>query len=61
MNKMVANIPLTVTLPNDDVAQSSHIAKLDLPQLPSAGREAHIVPGLALHCIPFFGVSRETM
>ena len=51
MNKMVANVPLTVTLTNGSVVRSSHIAELDLPQLPGAGREAHIVPGLALHSL----------
>ena len=49
LNKMVANVPLTITFPNGDAVRSSHIAELDLTQLPSTGREAHIVPGLALY------------
>ena len=48
---MIANAPLTVTLPNGDVVRSSHIAELDLPQLPRARREAHIVPELASHSL----------
>ena len=46
LNKMVADRPLTVTLPNSDTVRSSHIAELDLPLLPRGGRDAHIVPGL---------------
>ena len=48
LNKMVAD---KVTLPNDDIVRSSHIAELDIPPLPSAGRAAHIVPGLASHSL----------
>ena len=35
-----------MTLPNGDIVRSSHIAELDLPLLPSAGRTSHIVPGI---------------
>ena len=51
LNKMVADRPLTVKLPNGDTVRSSHIAELDLPLLPRGGREAHIVPGLASHSL----------
>ena len=51
LNKMVADRPLTVKLPNGDNVRSSHIAELDLPLLPRGGREAHIVPGLVSHSL----------
>ena len=40
-----------VMLPNGDVVSSSHIAKLNLPQLPQAARTAHVVLGLATHSL----------
>ena len=51
LNKMVADRPLRVKFPNSDTVCSSHIAELDLPLLPSRGRVAHIVPGLASHSL----------
>ena len=51
VNKKIAEIPLTVTLPNGDIVSSSHIAKLNLPLLPQAARTAHVVPGLASHSL----------
>ena len=51
LSKMVADPPLEVTLPNGDVERSRHIAELDLPQLPRAGRVVRIVPGLASHSL----------
>ena len=47
LNKRVADIPLTVTLPNGDTVRSNHVSELDLPLIPSGGRVAHVVPGLA--------------
>ena len=40
-----------LNFPNGDIIRSSHIAELDLPLLPVAGREAHILPGLASHSL----------
>ena len=51
MNKKVADRPLQVKLPNGDIIHSSHIAELDLPLLPVAGREVHILPGLTSHSL----------
>ena len=51
LNKMVADRPLAVKLPNGNTVRSSHIAELDLSLLPRGGREAHIVPGLAYHSL----------
>ena len=34
VDKRIADVPLTVMLPSGDVVSSSHIAKLNLPQLP---------------------------
>ena len=51
LNKMVADRPLTVKLPNGNTVRSSHIAELDLPLLPRGGREAHIVNWLASHSL----------
>ena len=51
MNKKVADRPLQVKLPNGNIIHSSHIAELDLPLLPVAGREIHILPGLASHSL----------
>ena len=50
-NKIVADRPLGVKFPNGDTLRSSHVAELDLPLLPAAGRQAHIVPGLASHSL----------
>ena len=44
---MLADRPLTMKFPNGDTVRSIHITKLDLPLLPSGGRVAHTVPGLA--------------
>ena len=51
LNKMVADRPLTVRLPNGDTVRSSHIDELDLPLLPRGEREAHVVPGLTSHSL----------
>ena len=49
MNKRVADRPLTIKLPNGNTVRSSHVGELDLPLIPSGGRVAHVVPGLASH------------
>ena len=51
MNKRIADRPLRVTLPNGDTISSSHVGELDLPLIPSGGRVAHDVPGLASHSL----------
>ena len=39
--------PITITLPNGKVIQSTHTCNLDIPWLPAQITEAHIIPGLA--------------
>ena len=46
-NKKVATSPLTITLPDGSKIQSTHTCNLDIPWLPHAMTEAHIVPDLA--------------
>ena len=47
INKRIADHPITITLPNGKVIQSTHTCNLDIPWLPAQITEAHIVPGLA--------------
>jgi hypothetical protein len=49
-NICAASIPLVARLPNGDRVQSTHTCTLDLPELPAAARNAHIIP--SLHCTP---------
>ena len=50
-NKQVAVDPISVTLPDGDKVQSTHIGDLDMPQLPKSGRECHIIPDLASYSL----------
>ncbi len=55
-NALVTNVqpadkPLVVQLPNGAQVQSTHTCLLNLPMLPAAAQQAHIVPGLALHSL----------
>ena len=50
-DKAIATSPMRIRLPNGETIQSSHVAILDLPQLPAPARIAHIVPGLASHSL----------
>ena len=38
--------PMSVTLPDGSKAQSTHKCTMDLPDLPIATRNEHIIPGL---------------
>jgi hypothetical protein len=49
-NKSTAT-PLAVRLPNGDTITSTHTATLNMPSLPHAARQAHILPGLAQHSL----------
>jgi hypothetical protein len=40
-----------VRLPNGDTITSTHTATLNIPSLPHAARQAHILPGLAQHSL----------
>jgi hypothetical protein len=46
-NKLLTETPLEVCLPNGATIASTHTATLNLPSLPHAARQAHILPGLA--------------
>ena len=46
INKKIATSPLRIKLPNGKHVASSHTCELDIPELPTAARFAHIVPGL---------------
>ena len=41
-----ADNPITVTMPDGSALNSTHVRKLDLPQLPMAARLGHVIPGL---------------
>ena len=47
VNKRPTASPLKITLPNGKIIQSTHTCNLDIPWLPDALTEAHIVPGLS--------------
>jgi hypothetical protein len=50
-NKVLAETPLEVPLPNGTTIASIHTATLNMPSLPHAARQAHILPGLAQHSL----------
>jgi hypothetical protein len=50
-NKVIAETPLEVRLPNGATIASTHTATLNMPSLPHASRQAHILPGLSQHSL----------
>jgi hypothetical protein len=48
-NKLLTETPLEMHLPNGATIASTHTATLNLPSLPQAARQAHILLGLAQH------------
>jgi hypothetical protein len=50
-NKKSTATPLAVHLPNGDTITSTHTAMLNMPSLPHAAIQAHILPGLAQHSL----------
>jgi hypothetical protein len=50
-NKELTQTPLEVHLPNGATIALTHTATLDLPSLPNAARQAHILPELAQHSL----------
>jgi hypothetical protein len=54
-NKKSTATPLEVHLPNGDTITSTHTATLNMPSLPHASRQAHILPGLAQHSLLYVG------
>jgi hypothetical protein len=48
-NKKSTTTPLAVRLPNGDTITSTHTAKLNMPSLQHAARQAHILRGLSQH------------
>jgi hypothetical protein len=50
-NQQLAESPSEVRLPNGVVISSTHISSLDLPYLPTASRQDHILPGLYQHSL----------
>ncbi len=50
-NIIPAAVPLIARLPNGDKVQSTHTCTLDLPNLPTGTRAAHIIPGLVSHSL----------
>jgi hypothetical protein len=50
-NIQPADKPLVAQLPNGAQVQLTHTCLLNLPMLPAAVRQAHIIPGLALHSL----------
>jgi hypothetical protein len=54
-NKVLTQTKLEVHIPNDATIASTHTATLNLPSLPNASRQAHILPGLAQHSLLYVG------
>jgi hypothetical protein len=54
-NKIPATTPLAVRLTNGDTIASTHTATLNMPSLPHAARQAHILTGLAQHSLLYVG------
>jgi hypothetical protein len=50
-NKLLTQTPLEVHLPNGATIASTHTETLNLPSLPHASRQAHILPVLAHHSL----------
>jgi hypothetical protein len=50
-NKIPTATHLAVRLPNGDTIASTHTATLNMPSLPHATRQAHILPGLDQHSL----------
>jgi hypothetical protein len=51
INKVVAETPLEVRLPNGATIAPTHTATFNMPSLPHAAIQAHILPGLAQHSL----------
>jgi hypothetical protein len=54
-NKVLVETPLEVCKSNGATIASTHTATLNLPFLPHAARQAHILPGLAQHSLLYVG------
>jgi hypothetical protein len=54
-NKVLAETPLEVCLPNGATIASTHTETLNMPSLPHAARQAHILTGLAQHSLLYVG------
>jgi hypothetical protein len=50
-NKLLAETPLEVRLPNGATIASTHTATLNKNSFPHAARQAHILPGLDQHSL----------
>jgi hypothetical protein len=50
-NKVLSETPLEVHLPKGATIASTHTATLNMPSLPHASRQAHILPGLFQHSL----------
>ena len=46
-----AHEPLTVTLPDGNKVNSTHVGFLDIPRLPKQARIGHVIPGLNTHSL----------
>jgi hypothetical protein len=55
INKRSALNPIAIRNPNGSIMYSTHEAELDLPLLPKAARQVHIVPELANHSLLSIG------
>jgi hypothetical protein len=54
-NKVLAETPLEVCLPNGATIASTHTATLNMPSLPHAARQAYILPRLSQHSVLSMG------
>ena len=46
INRRIADRPIAITNPNGTVMYSTHVAELDIPQLPIEARRVHLVPDI---------------
>jgi hypothetical protein len=59
-NKVLAETPLEVRLPNGSTISLTHTATLNMPSLQNAARQAHILPGLSQHSLLSVGQMRDS-
>jgi hypothetical protein len=50
-NKKSTATSLAVRLPNGDTITATHTSTLNMPSLPHAARQAHVLPGLSQHLL----------
>jgi hypothetical protein len=60
VNKRPATNPIAIHNPNGTIMYSTHTAELDIPHLPPAMHQVHIIPNLASHTLLSIGQMCDT-